>query len=640
MSLPNRPRIVYGSTTLDLSLPCIAWEPEDRLVGGMDRTASGVLVGYVQRTEPLLHTTLRFTEAEWPAISAWLRSAMVGTSFTLWLDQQDSLTSGTYYLEQPSIEAGGARPSRSPFASVYELAVTIRRTTDAVIDFRFTESRTAWEQILELAEEDGWLAAYDPTNPNTRTVVDGYVSVIADGLGNLPNLAQATAGSRPAFLSSEFGALAGLDGTNEVRFLRTAAFSANLTQPNFILAIGRNESEVQAGRFLVDGIASGARNGILMKNATGNPFIALGGSEMALGPDGDTEPHFIAALLNGTSSQIYLDGHVRYIGNAGTHELSGLTLGERFASNGTHWDGAYGLLLVYDGDPPLEVKQRMFDLISRLADIPQQLVIVADRAVSMRSDGTTVYEKDADTPATPASTTKLMTAYTMRRRGRSDGGRWISNAMLTDTVTITADDVVSTGGIGLAAGDVLTYQELIYGMILPSGNDCANAIGRNVGNLIRAAEGSVGDGLTRFLEEMEIAGAELGWTGHNFNDTSGNDDGNQMSARQLAQLGIAVSEDETLVSICGALTHDVVISGGPSPRNIPVVHTIDPNGVVKFPEFVAGKTGTTTAAGACLILIWDHPDGTRQATAILGSDSSITVRRYIDARALMDLASR
>lgn len=135
--LPNRPRIVYGATTLDLSLPCMPWEPEDRPIGGMDRTASGVPVGYVQRVEPLLHTTLRFTESEWPDVSAWLRYAMSGQSFTFRLDQADAATAGTYYLESPSIESGSVRPTRDQYPGVFQLAVTLRRTTEAVIDFPF-----------------------------------------------------------------------------------------------------------------------------------------------------------------------------------------------------------------------------------------------------------------------------------------------------------------------------------------------------------------------------------------------------------------------------------------------------------------------------------------------------------------------
>lgn len=138
MSLPNRPRIVYGATTLNLTLPCEAWTPEDRFVGGLDKTASGVPVGYVQRTEPLLHVTLRFKEAEWPDISAWIRAVISGTSFTFRLDQDDSGTAGTYYLEEPSIESGGARPTRmSDYLGAFTLPVTLRRTTSTVIDFDF-----------------------------------------------------------------------------------------------------------------------------------------------------------------------------------------------------------------------------------------------------------------------------------------------------------------------------------------------------------------------------------------------------------------------------------------------------------------------------------------------------------------------
>lgn len=136
----NRPRIAYGAgpTVLLLTLPCSRWDPEDRPIGGIDETASGVPVGYLIRTEPLLHLTLRFTEAEWPSIVAWIRAVITGAAFTFRLDQNDALTEATYYLEAPSLKGGDVRPTRNAsFPLVYELAITLRRTTDTVLDFRF-----------------------------------------------------------------------------------------------------------------------------------------------------------------------------------------------------------------------------------------------------------------------------------------------------------------------------------------------------------------------------------------------------------------------------------------------------------------------------------------------------------------------
>ncbi|MDP2619922.1 MAG: hypothetical protein Q8P46_07050, partial [Hyphomicrobiales bacterium] len=63
-------------------------------------------------------------------------------------------------------------------------------------EFTSPEPPAAWEQILDLATADGWTAVYDPTNPDTRTLrvdgADSYFESIADGLGNLPDLTQAT----------------------------------------------------------------------------------------------------------------------------------------------------------------------------------------------------------------------------------------------------------------------------------------------------------------------------------------------------------------------------------------------------------------------------------------------------------------
>lgn len=80
------------------------------------------------------------------------------------------------------------------------------------------------------------------------------------------------------------------------------------------------------------------------------------------------------------------------------------------------------------------------------------------------TDGQVMYSKNAFERLYPASITKVMTALIAIKYGD-----------LTDTVTVTEDAVITEAGATLAGihpGDQLTMEQLLYGLMLPSGNRC------------------------------------------------------------------------------------------------------------------------------------------------------------------------
>lgn len=88
--------------------------------------------------------------------------------------------------------------------------------------------------------------------------------------------------------------------------------------------------------------------------------------------------------------------------------------------------------------------------------IDSRAVLVLDR-----ESGTVIYEKNGYTKRAMASTTKIMTAIVV-----------LENAKLTDTVEISKK-AAGTGGsrLGLKVGDKITVNDLLYGLMLRSGND-------------------------------------------------------------------------------------------------------------------------------------------------------------------------
>lgn len=250
--------------------------------------------------------------------------------------------------------------------------------------------------------------------------------------------------------------------------------------------------------------------------------------------------------------------------------------------------------------------------------------IVGLRGLTLDPGGNDVFEKDADTVQPPASMAKVITAWTARQ--------WITD--LQATLTMLPTDNIGRGSTaGLLAGDVLTYEDAFYGMMLPSGNDAATGIGRTVGDMIAAQLGGTG-GLARFRLEMVAQMDALGLTDTVWADTTGGSAINSITMRQVCELVRHIdANDKWLRTVMGTLDYTITITGT-NARTINVSHTIDPTGTVKLPEFVAGKTGTTDSAGACVVTLWDD-DGGRYVSGVMGSDYT---DRFPDLRAIMDHA--
>jgi D-alanyl-D-alanine carboxypeptidase (penicillin-binding protein 5/6) len=239
------------------------------------------------------------------------------------------------------------------------------------------------------------------------------------------------------------------------------------------------------------------------------------------------------------------------------------------------------------------------------------------------------YQKNQNVAQQPASTTKLMTAILLIESGVD----------LDDTVTVTSADVVNwaqESNAQLVNGDVISYRDLLFGMILPSGNDAANCIARNVGGGMPGG----GSGTSKFVSAMNTKAASLGMSTANFVTPSGMGDAQRMSANDLALLMGAFSQNSYLVEVAGTMTHAITITGT-NARTYNVSHTIDPDGTVKFPEFICGKTGIYTSgsnpandSGACLVMLWEKSPGVRMISAVMGAATGLDL--YKDMRRLIN----
>lgn len=232
--------------------------------------------------------------------------------------------------------------------------------------------------------------------------------------------------------------------------------------------------------------------------------------------------------------------------------------------------------------------------------------------------GQVLFASEADTERDPASTAKIATSLTLV-------------GILTDldqVVTIEEDDTVDIGvysNAQLAVGDEVTVEDLIYGLLLPSGNDAARALAR-VAGLTLDPESQ--DPTATFLDAVNARVAELGASNTVILNPAGEDvDGQYTTARDLAILAAALLDDELLAPIVDTEAYDMVV-GGPDQRTVLLENT---NDLLTEDGIFGVKTGSSGEAGACLVTAAQFSSGSRVVIVVLGSDLTYDANDQITA---------
>ncbi len=211
----------------------------------------------------------------------------------------------------------------------------------------------------------------------------------------------------------------------------------------------------------------------------------------------------------------------------------------------------------------------------------------ADVSVSARSailmeasTGAVIFEKEPDERLLIASTTKLMTALVA-----------VENASLEDTVTVPAECVgVEGSSMYLKAGEELSLRELLYGLMLESGNDAAVAVAVHVAGSVE-----------KFVELMNDRAASLGLENTHFVNPHGlNAEGHYSSARDLAKIMAEGMKNPLFAEIA---TTKSISFGARSYSNHNKL-------MWSYEGMEAGKTGFTKKAGRTLVTCAER-DGLR-----------------------------
>lgn len=210
-----------------------------------------------------------------------------------------------------------------------------------------------------------------------------------------------------------------------------------------------------------------------------------------------------------------------------------------------------------------------------------------------------LYEHNSTQTRAPASLTKLMTALLVFEQGNFDA-----------IVRIEPEDMTEGATMGLAVGDMVSVTDLLWGLLLPSGNDAASALARYVA-------GSSAD----FVTLMNRRAQELGLAQTHFVNPHGLDaEGHTSSAADLLTLTRQLWNYPTFRAMVG--TASTTWNGK---------DLISTNEWLTTFEGATGvKTGTTDNAGECLVASVEQ-DGRTVLLVILGSSN-----RYQDATTLYE----
>ena len=234
------------------------------------------------------------------------------------------------------------------------------------------------------------------------------------------------------------------------------------------------------------------------------------------------------------------------------------------------------------------------------------------------SQQTVFYSEQIHDRLFPASTTKILTLYLALKYGT-----------LSDIVTVSDNAVAvpsDSSVAGLRSGVQLTLEDLLYGLMLPSGNDSAVAIAEHISGSVDA-----------FVELMNKEANALGATNSHFVNPHGyHDENHYTTAYDLYLIFNQGILNQKFIDIISSATYttDIKEPDG-STRSVTWKQSnLFVNGTRTAPEnvtVIGGKTGTTDEAGACLVLYEQDSQSRPYISIVMGAESKNALYNTMDS---------
>ncbi len=213
-----------------------------------------------------------------------------------------------------------------------------------------------------------------------------------------------------------------------------------------------------------------------------------------------------------------------------------------------------------------------------LTDLTAQSVLMYDL-----TDNKILYEKDPTIRRPMASLTKIMTAIIA-----------LDNKKPDDEYVVTSDDIVGQDSMGVSKGETYDFQDLLYGLLLPSGNDAAEVFAHNYPS-----------GKAGFVKAMNDKAKALGMLNTSYSNPSGlQGDGVQYTTAYdlLIATKYALEQYPQFSQAVATATYDILETNHHKALSL----ANETNLLTTYPGVKGVKTGYTPEAGLCLVTYLDY----------------------------------
>ncbi len=275
---------------------------------------------------------------------------------------------------------------------------------------------------------------------------------------------------------------------------------------------------------------------------------------------------------------------------------------------------------------------------TNLSAEPLKLKVNAEAAILMNADtGQILYEKNARSLYYPASITKIATAaYTLQKKGGE-----LDHIVTADQESIASISAeakkranytlpaywVEQGSnhIGIKKGEELTLRNLLYGMMLASGNDAANVIAQYTGGTI-----------PNFVAEMNAYLKEIGCQNTTFYNPHGlHHPKHQTTAYDMAILTRHALKNPTFCQIVSTVRYTRPKTNKQESTTLVQSNRLLRTGKYYYPKAIGVKTGYTSAAMKTFVAAAKQGDRTLIAVLLKSSESNAI---FTDAAKMFDVA--
>ena len=268
----------------------------------------------------------------------------------------------------------------------------------------------------------------------------------------------------------------------------------------------------------------------------------------------------------------------------------------------------------FQGDASVEYGSRTLDAKRPLTDTDDYTAKVKGALLYDLGSDSLVFAQNIDERLYPASLTKIMTCL-MTLEMEDD---------LDTVVTVTKDGLrgQEPGGsnVALQVGEEMSVRDLLYCLMVKSGNDAASVLATHNSGSIEA-----------FVEDMNRRAQELGCTGTHFANPHGlHDDEHYTTARDMAKIAAAAMEYPLFEEIFTTAEYTVPATNLSEARQLATTnYLVRSNGypIVTDSRVLGGKTGNTSKAGRCLVALAEK-NGMKLLSVVLGAQASYGADRY------------